>query len=277
MILEVLMRRRFRSLLIDSVNIRTPSLHVMKLAVHGHLPEREQVEPHSHTSSQALLYLDGEGWQSFSRNRARVEPGTLVMVPPGVLHSFARLGGKVPLCMVVDFRFSQPRGRSASLSSLTRSELTQVRQSLAHLGRLQSDSPIALHSAGAVVVLQVMVTLLRSSGWLPREPSQGTDNARRAIPDLLARVDPSTPLAEIIRKSGYQRDYLNSLVKRETGITLGQYRSQQRLVLAKKLLAEQVTVSGVALAVGLPDQSYFARWFRRQTGLQPSVWGRDMH
>jgi AraC family transcriptional regulator, transcriptional activator of pobA len=269
------MRRRFRSLLIDSVNIRTPSLHVMKLSVHGHFPERESVEPHSHTSSQALLYLHGEGWQSFSKNRARVEPGTLVMVPPGVLHSFARLGGKVPLCMVVDFRFRQPRGHRASLSSLTRSELTQVRQSLAHLARLQADSPTALHSAGAVVVLQVMVTLLRSAGWLPREIPQGAGNARRAIPDLLERVDPSTPLAEIITKSGYQRDYLNSLIKKETGITLGQYRSQQRLLLAKKLLAEQVTVSAVASAVGLPDQSYFARWFGRQTGQQPSAWGRE--
>jgi AraC family L-rhamnose operon transcriptional activator RhaR len=179
--------------------------------------------------------------------------------------------------MVLDFRFRQPARRRAMLSSLTRSELTQIRQNLAYLGRLQADSHTALHSAGAVVVLQLMVTLLRSAGWLPREMPHGTSNARRAIPDLLSRVDPSTPLPDIIRKSGYQRDYLNSLVKKETGITLGQYRSQQRLALAKKLLAEQVTVSGVASAVGLPDQSYFARWFRRQTGLQPSAWGRDMH
>jgi AraC family L-rhamnose operon transcriptional activator RhaR len=271
------MKRRFRSLLIDSVNIRTPSLHVLKVAVHSHFPERELVEPHSHASSQALLYLAGEGWQSFSKNRARVEAGTLVMVPPGILHSFVRLGGKVPLCLVVDFRFRQPGRRQATLSSLTRSELTQVRQSLAHLGRLQADSQTALHSIGAVVVLQLAVMLLRASGWLPRETYQRAAAARSAIPDLLARMDLATPLKEIIQKSGYQRDHLNSLIRSETGITLGQYRSQLRLALAKKMLAEQVRVAAVASAVGLQDQSYFARWFRRQTGLQPSVWGRDMH
>jgi AraC family transcriptional activator of pobA len=94
---------------------------------------------------------------------------------------------------------------------------------------------------------------------------------------LLAKLDPAMPLREVIRRSGYQRDHLNSLIKRESGITLGQYRSQRRLALAKRLLTEQVRVSAVAAAVGLPDQSYFARWFRKQTGQQPSTWGRDWH
>jgi len=31
-------------------------------------------------------------------------------------------------------------------------------------------------------------------------------------------------------------------------------------------------VADVAEAVGVLDQSYFARWFRRQTGQPPSRW-----
>jgi AraC family transcriptional regulator, transcriptional activator of pobA len=268
------MSRRFRSLLIDRVNLRTPTLHVMKLALHSHLPERDSVEQHTHSSSQALLYLNGEGWQSLSRSKARVEPGTLVMVSPGVLHSFARLGGQVPQCVVIDFRFRHPGRRRTTVSSLSRSELAQVRQSLTTLSRMQAESPIALHSVGAALVLQIMITLLRSAGWLPREIPQALGNAGRAISDLLSKMDPATPLREVIRQSGYQRDHLNSLIKRETGITLGQYRSQQRLSLAKRLLTEQVRVSAVATAAGVPDQSYFARWFRKQTGQPPSSWSR---
>ncbi len=269
------MKKRFRSLLLDRVNLRTPTLHVMKLAVHGHLPERDSVEQHSHTSSQALLYLSGDGWQSLSKYRARVEPGTLVMVSPGILHSFARIGGKVPQCVVIDFRFRHPGRRRIVVSSLSRSELSQVRQSLALLSRLQAESQVALHSVGAALVLQIMVTLLRSAGWLPREIPHARGGAGRAISDLLSKLDPTTPLRDVIRQSGYQRDHLNSLIRRETGITLGQYRSQRRLALAKGLLTEQVRVSDVASAVGLPDQSYFARWFRKQTGRQPSSWGNE--
>ncbi len=249
----------------------------MKLAVHSHLPERDYVEQHTHTSSQALLYLSGEGWQSLSRTRARVEPGTLVMVSPGILHSFSRLGGKIPQCVVIDFRYRHPGRRRTVVSSLSRSELAQVRQSISALSRMQTESQSAMHSAGAALVLQIMVTLLRSAGWLPREIPRALGGAGRAISDLLAKLDPAMPLREVIRRSGYQRDHLNSLIKRESGITLGQYRSQRRLALAKRLLTEQVRVSAVAAAVGLPDQSYFARWFRKQTGQQPSTWGRDWH
>jgi AraC family L-rhamnose operon transcriptional activator RhaR len=83
-----------------------------------------------------------------------------------------------------------------------------------------------------------------------------------------------SPLSEFIRKSGYQRDYLNRLVKKEVGLTLGQYRTQQRLLLAKRLLTQGVRVAEVSTAVGLLDQSYFARWFRKQTGQPPLVWNR---
>jgi AraC family L-rhamnose operon transcriptional activator RhaR len=269
------MNRRFRSLLIEDANIRTPSLQVMRLAVHRHLPELASVTQHVHASSQALLYLSGEGRQRISRSSARVEPGTLVMIPAGVSHAFVRSGSKMPLCLAIDYRIRPPGRRQASVSSLNRSELAQVRQSVAQLARMHSGSGAALQVDGAVLVLQVMVTLLRSAGWLPREAAPGRGHPGRAILGLLSRIEPSTPLSDVVRRSGYQRDHLNSLVKRETGLTLGQYRAERRLALAKRLLSEQMQVSGVAAAAGLPDQSYFARWFRRQTGQQPSTWGRN--
>jgi AraC family transcriptional activator of pobA len=266
------MVRRFRSILIENVKIRTPGLHVMALAVHSHLPELASVQQHSHSWSQALLYLEGEGWQQLSRSRARIEPGTLVMVPPGISHSFARSGSRVPLCLAIDFRFRHPGRRRATVSSLNRSELAHVRQALAHLTRLHPESQFNLHCTSAAIILELMIALMRSGGWLPREAPPTMGHPGRAISGILAKVDPASELSEVVRQSGYQRDYLNSLLKRETGLTLGQHRAQQRLALAKRLLRDRERVSSVAAAVGLPDQSYFARWFRKQTGQRPSTW-----
>jgi AraC family L-rhamnose operon transcriptional activator RhaR len=268
--------RRFRSLLLENVRVRTPGLQVLTLAVHRHLPEFVSVQQHRHAWNQALLYLSGHGWQTVSGDKICIGPGSLVMVPSGVPHAFARSGNIPPLCLVIDFRqHGRPKGHMVA-SSLNRSELAQVRQILASLIRWEAGANGAVRCESAVLVLQILISLLRAAGWMEREmPARGGHPAR-AILSLLTKVKPSEPLAEIIQRSGYQRDHLNYLIKHETGLTLGQYRAKQRLILSKHLLSEGVQIAAVAAAAGLPDQSYFSRWFRRQTGQSPSAWSRGV-
>ncbi|MBW8782644.1 MAG: helix-turn-helix domain-containing protein [Verrucomicrobia bacterium] len=263
--------RQFRSLLINNAQLRIPGLEVLTIAAHGHMPELASVSLHRHPWSQAILYLSGGGRQTFSNHRARVEAGTLVMVPPAVSHSFERRGRRAPLCLLIDFRFRGARKRHATVSSLSRSELSQIRQNLVQLVRLHKGAHEGPRCESAVLILQTLMLMLRSAGWLERAPALTAHPQDRAIIGLLGKLQPSAPLTEAVSQSGYQRDHLNRLVKRHTGLTLGQHRAQRRLALARKLLSEGMQVGNVAAAVGLPDQSYFARWFRRQTGVSPSA------
>ena len=251
-----------------------PGLRIFTFALHRHLPEHASIEFHRHRWSQVILYLGGQGQQLFKDGTARVEPGTLVVVPPGVGHAFQRTADRAPLCLMIDFRLRGARRQRAVVCSVNRSELSQVRQHLAHLLKLQAGASGGLRWESATVILQLLITLLRAAGWLERMrlPSGGTTGP--AIHRLLAKMDPATPLLHVVQRSGYHRDHLNRLVKRETGLTLGQMRTQLRLVKAKELLSHGVQVGNAAAMVGLPDQSYFARWFRRQTGQPPSRWSR---
>ena len=209
-----------------------------------------------------------------------MEPGTLVLLPPGVSHAFSRGEGRAPLCVMIDFRMKTARKRAPVVCSLNRSELAQVKQQLGQLMKLPAGTDGGAHAdhalqwEGAVAVLQVLMTSLRAGGWMERVSSASPGRKTSALQAMLARVDHESPLGQVVEKSGYQRDHLNRLVKRETGLTLGQFRAQQRLTKAKELLGQGVQVAAVAAAVGLPDQSYFARWFRKQTGQPPSAWGR---
>jgi AraC family L-rhamnose operon transcriptional activator RhaR len=264
--------RRFRSLLIDKADVRLPGLHVLTFALHRHLPEHASIEPHRHGWSQAILYLNGRGQQAVAASEARVEPGTLVLLPPGVSHAFSRSDSQTPLCVMIDFRLAGARERGAVVCSLNRSELALVRQQLAQLMKLQEGAGGALRWEGAVAVLQVLITLLRAAGWLERVIAPAKGKPAGALHTMLQTMGHAQALGDVVKRSGYQRDHLNRLVKKETGLTLGQFRAQQRLAKAKRLLAQGMQVAAVAAAVGLPDQSYFARWFRRQTGQVPSVW-----
>jgi AraC family L-rhamnose operon transcriptional activator RhaR len=267
--------RRFRPLLIDRANLRVPGLRISTFAVHRHLSEHASVSPHRHPWCQAIVYLSGVGEQEIGGTRARVQPGTMVLLPPGVPHAFTRRSTQAPLCVLVDFQLRGARRRHAVVRSLNRSEVSQLQQHVATLLTLQTGKGNALRWEGAVPVLQVLLTLLRAAGWIERVVTPASPTANRAMASLLAAVSTAGSLTDTIRRSGYHRDHLNRLLKKEVGLTLGQYRAQVRLAKAKELLGSGLQVASVGAAVGLPDQGYFARWFRRQTGQTPSAWRRS--
>ncbi|MBE6711916.1 MAG: AraC family transcriptional regulator [Ruminococcaceae bacterium] len=66
-------------------------------------------------------------------------------------------------------------------------------------------------------------------------------------------------------------NYFSKLFTAHTGISPGRFISKTRMEKAKKLLTfTQLSVAGVAIAVGFSDPLYFSRSFRRYTGLSPS-------
>jgi AraC family transcriptional activator of pobA len=266
--------RRFQTLLITRVHVRIPGLHIQTFAVHRHRPEQILVEAHNHSWSQAILYLSGQGRQIFTDGDVPVEPGTLIVVPPGMVHAFQRTTNRVPLCLMIDFCLKGARSNSPAIYKMNGSELIHVRQQLAYLLKLRSRASGVLNWESPTVVLQLLITLLRVAGWLEQVPVLASGGGDSAIQRLLYSMDVTTPLQQIVQQSGYQRDHLNRLVKKETGLSLGQFRMQRRLAKAKDLLSHGIRVANVADAIGIPDQSYFSRWFRQQTGQVPSFWGQ---
>jgi AraC family transcriptional activator of pobA len=266
----------FRSLLIDRVDIRMHGLRILNFALHRHLPKHHSIELHRHRWSQAILYLSGRGRQVFENGAAEIDGGALVVLPAGIPHGFQRSTNRPPLCLTIDFRRRGERLHRVAVCSLNRSELLQIRQNLARLLKLQAGAGGVLHWESATVILQLLITMLRAAGWLERlGPATGGEGGQ-AINRLLNKMDPTIPLVQVVQRSGYHRDHLNRLLKKETGLTLGQLRGQQRLAKAKELLSNGMQVGNVAATIGLPDQSYFARWFRRQTGQRPSRWSQSV-
>ncbi|MFA5265638.1 MAG: AraC family transcriptional regulator [Opitutaceae bacterium] len=249
-----------------------PELRIRTVAFHEHLPGQSSTEAHKHCWCQAILYLSGQGRQIFPDRNVRVKPGVVVTLPPGQLHAFRADANRGMSCLIIDFSLKHMRPSSPVVRNINQSELARVRQQLANLLQLQLMTNGMIGSESAVQIVQWLTTLLRAAGWLEPLPVFADRNGSSALNRLLCGMELETPLLQIVRQSGYQRDHLNRLVKKETGLTLGQFRAQRRLEKAKELLSRGMQVSYVADAIGLPSQSYFARWFRQQTGQPPTRW-----
>jgi AraC-like DNA-binding protein len=76
---------------------------------------------------------------------------------------------------------------------------------------------------------------------------------------------------------GISGNYLSRLVKQSTGRSVGAWIDIVRIQRSKRLLAAtDWPVIDVAAAIGVEDQSYFSRLFKKETGLTPSAFRKMM-
>jgi two-component system response regulator YesN len=65
--------------------------------------------------------------------------------------------------------------------------------------------------------------------------------------------------------------YLSKLFKAELGIGFNDYLTKVRLQAAEALLADSsMNIKDIAVAVGYPDEKYFSRIFKKNTGIKPT-------
>lgn len=72
-------------------------------------------------------------------------------------------------------------------------------------------------------------------------------------------------------------NYLNKAVKNRTHRTAIDWIEIARINIAKKLLKDPaVSIADISTLVGLPDQSYFSRFFKKKTGQTPSEFRNEL-
>lgn len=76
-----------------------------------------------------------------------------------------------------------------------------------------------------------------------------------------------TRIAEIMH---FNPQYLTRTFKAETGCSILEYITRERIEAAKKLLVETaIPVKEIAAMAGYPDYAYFTRVFKKETGISP--------
>jgi len=265
--------KKYQPLVLQKLDIRIPSIHVRRLALHRHLPETTNVEFHEHQFAQSLLYLSGQGTQEIGGHSYPVETGTAVFLPPGIRHSFRRAANRRPLCLVLDFDWRGAKSKLPQVTALPTAGLHEIRQQLSRISQCQRlpDSGPVIRISGLILGLLDLLLV----GWVipqARRAEFQSPVARKIRGLLDAPGAASVSVRMLAAQAGYQHDYLNRLLKQHDGLTVGQMRARRLLTRAQDLLMKSDSVTEVALHLGFSDPNYFARWFRKNVGMTPSQW-----
>lgn len=247
-------------ILIQRIEIHALGFVLRKLQLNRH--RAQEVAMHTHPYSQLILYLAGEGNQHIRQGVVEARGGDLFIIPPDVPHGFSNSGQSRPLCLVLDYRTQKKRTRAVHrrLPQHTLGELHSLLAQVPTKGRPRlSDYP---------AIIAVIARLLE-----PKFELAAPQTAPRSLFDRVkARLRETNALGEVAREAGYARDALSRRLKRDHGLRLRGVRDLIRLEAAQSALKSRMPVSEAAGHAGFDDPNYFARWFRRKTGMTPSRW-----
>lgn len=268
--------KKYQPLLLQKLDIHLPGVHIRRLALHRHLPETTDIQPHAHKFSQCLVYFSGQGQQQIRKVVYATRTGTAVFLPPKMEHAFHRLADRHPICLIVDFDWRGASSRMATVMPLPLSTLREIKHQLSGISQLQrlpaAKPPLLMSS----MIIKLLNTVLEGLDLTQHHPPERLSPVSRKVEVLLSSPEAANvSLRKLSGMAGYQHDYLNRLLKKQAGLTLGQFRSRKLVIRAQQFLRQPKTIAEVSSLAGFAEPNYFARWFRKQTGMTPSAWRRE--
>ncbi len=239
---------------------------------------------HFHLEPEMFIQISGYTEFIFPKDRFKLMPGEICIVPPKVGHSektfpfngfpFYNLvimpRGSRTLMHIANSAKGRPRplkGIAYETASNT-NRIVRYMEDLCELVEVTADSEeLPLSILQSVLLLMLHVT--RNRGGID-------DGGRAALcRTIVARsiTDPSLNVKKIAALIKCSPDYLSNKFHLETGMKLTEYINQQRTDMAKELLESSLlSVKEIAWACGYADSGYFTRVFRKRLQISPRAY-----
>ena len=201
--------------------------------------------------------------------------GNVITVNPGEMHDGDPVRGAARSWRML---YLEPNILAQALSDDLRGEAEIVRPVLHDpllaqrfgqaFGCLTETVPDAL--AAEECVLRMLALLMARHGGRPLPVTGSPPPVGLALRRLAAVPEQAVTLAELAALSGVSRFQLLRGFARTVGVTPHAYLLQQRVRLARRLLAAGRRPAEAATEAGFADQSHLTRAFRRQLGVTPA-------
>lgn len=231
---------------------------------------RKKVDPFD-----KLLYVF-DGWADVRRmsetDPRRVEAGMVALIPGHVAVDYSgssRLD-KMHLYFALQYRGISLRLEEIAACIATSFERRQMEPLTANPARGRSTdvgpvAPMEFHSLVGYHIYRLLFPVRDQLARMTTRLDRYSDleAVLRRNPPFRMRV---SHLAQLL---GIGESTLSRNFRKDTGQTLKSYLKEQVVRRSKQALASTLPVKDVAMELGFDDESYFSKFFRRETGFSP--------
>jgi AraC-like DNA-binding protein len=215
---------------------------------------------------EIMACLRGSGTLVTGNRRIPFQKDDIIVQTPNTDHGFTADTDSLDLYLMVNSAYPFPE--TFKLRDTTNRDVRAIMMILYRIATRQGllNSPLALHLYSAIVEL---IALCRGTG----HRSACVDAMEKEIIENL--YNPDFTMQEMYRRLCLPENRARKKFQTELGCTPHEYLVRTRISQAKWLLDHgkgDISISEVAVRVGIPDAQYFSRVFRKHTGMAPSAW-----
>lgn len=227
-----------------------------------------------------LLCERGAATQMVELEEFRYRPGSLLWIPPGVVHERVPAFSGRDLCFTSAFTGSElgdgPVGGAWNLEGADLLAVEALWTVLATEYSRYMDAPTGPRLVHNEVLLRhLLLALIKRIQAVPG--ARGNSEASSPLVCAFLRLAEEQrgemlSVNEYARALGCSARTLQRLCYAEVGITPGQVIDRQLAEAAETLLSTtDMPLAAVARSLGISDSANFSRFFKRETGLTPGV------
>ena len=238
--------------------------------------------PHRDDYYILIILLDGEAKAEVDLNDVTIRGGEGFVIVPGQVH-FPKLGERYPLawslfvspdnineacCQLFEQYSLNPS--PLKFSSVTLNDISRLFEMLR---RYSDNIEFSRAMVSAIVNLCCLAVIPSEKPYCDRYVVL-TLQFKNLLHKKIAEEKRPGAYASMLNISGV---YLNEVVKAVTGISVSAFIRAQVVLNAKRLLLHtSQSVCEIADALGYDDYSYFSRLFKKETGITPSDFRKNL-
>lgn len=246
--------------------------------------------PHRHNFYMISLIIKGSGSHVVDFEKIDIKPDRLFFLKPEQVHFWeVRPQSKLAVVQFSDdylaelFSYNTIPAINTFFESFIDLQPDHDSTILDILQKLESESVKDAFNSNKIIQASIFILLSEIERLIKSDSIRRNQSSKYLILDnfrslLNKKYKEITSVNEFANLLNITPNYLNIVVKETTGLTANELMHKRIILEARRLLINnQSDVVQIAFELGFKDASYFARFFKRSTGLSPTEFRNDIY